>query len=202
MPRPFPRGFYGIISDPVIGWVPMARLMVAQGVHVIQLRAKGMEQGAMLRLARQVRAVIPPDRLFIVNDHPAVALQAGADGVHLGQGDGSYAAARCLLGAASVIGLSTHTAAQVEAACALGPSYIGVGPVFATRTKADAEAVIGLDGLAALCALATVPTVAIGGITLDRLGAVAAAGPTAWCAVGVVNDSAAPESLLAALVTR
>ena len=200
MPRPFPRGFYGILSDPIVGWVPLARLLVARGVQVIQLRAKGMEAGAQVRLAREVRAVIPPDRTFIVNDHPQVALESGADGVHLGQGDGSYAAARRLLGPAAVIGLSTHTAEQVAAACALDPTYIGVGPVFSTRTKLDAEPVIGLDGLAALCARATVPTVAIGGIGPAQVGAVLAAGAHALCSVGAVNASEAPDLVLDAIL--
>jgi len=202
MTRPFPRGFYGILSEPAIGWVPLARLMVARGVRTIQLRAKGFGERDLLALAREVRAVIPPDRIFIVNDHPRVALEVGADGVHLGQQDGSLAAARRLLGAEAIIGLSTHNLAQVEAANALQPSYIGVGPVFTTATKADAEPVIGLAGLASLCARATVPTVAIGGIGVAEVGAVLAAGPDALCAVGAVNGSLSPSPLLAEILDR
>lgn len=189
-------GFYGIISDPLVGWVPMAEIMVACGVRWIQLRMKGAEPDQRLEVARQLRACIPPDHHFVVNDHPELALAVGADGVHLGQGDMPIAQARIILGAGALIGLSTHSPAQVREACCQGPSYIGMGPVFATGTKLDAEPTIGPDGLAKMASLATTPAVAIGGIRLDRVAEVAAAGADGLCAVGPVNRSASPKAVI------
>lgn len=202
MPRDLPRGFYGILSEPRVGWLRLARLMVDAGVPVIQLRAKRLDGAQLLRLARQIRAVVPQDRVFLVNDRPDVAALVGADGVHLGQEDAPLVEARARLGPAAVIGLSTHDLGQVRAACALAPTYIGVGPVFPTRTKERPDPVLGLEGLAALCAAATVPTVAIGGIDLGNLDAVLRARPHAVCAVGAVNASADPGPVLAALMRR
>ncbi len=194
-----PMGYYGIISDPVIGWVPMARVMVARGVRWIQLRMKAGEPAERLAVARAVRAVITGPSVYIVNDEPELAKLAGADGVHLGQDDGPVAHARAILGPRALIGLSTHSVQQVRDGCALSPSYLGMGPVFPTDTKADAEPCIGLDGLAAMAAVSTLPAVAIGGIRLAQASAVMGAGVQGLCAVGGVNRSAQPAVDIAAL---
>ncbi len=195
--RSFPSaGFYGIISDPQVGHVSMAAAMVRLGLRCIQLRMKDVPRRELLNEARAVRSVIPGDRLFIVNDDPFVAQQVGADGVHLGQGDASYAEARRLLGARAIIGLSTHNSEQVLAACALRPDYIGVGPVFPTKSKADAERALGLATMGRMIALADVPAVAIGGIRTGNLAAVLAAGARIVCAMGEVNSAPNPDSVL------
>jgi thiamine-phosphate pyrophosphorylase len=190
-------GFYGIISDPMVGWVPMAEIMVAQGVQWIQLRMKHADPARRLAVARQVRAVVPSGHHFVVNDHPELAKAVGADGVHLGRDDMPIARARAILGPRVLIGLSTHSPEQVRDACALVPAYIGMGPVFATGTKPDAEPALGLEGLRIMAALATVPAVAIGGIGLDRVAEVGVAGARSLCAVGPVNRSPAPGDVIA-----
>jgi thiamine-phosphate pyrophosphorylase len=101
----------------------------------------------------------------------------GATGVHLGQDDLPPAAARALLGAGAVVGLSTHNLAQVEAAVAAGGiDYLAFGPIFATASKRDPDPVQGLDGLRAARARSPWPLVAIGGIDAATAGAVRAAG--------------------------
>ena len=85
--------------------------------------------------------------LFLVDDYPTLALLAEADGVHVGQDDWPLAELRRLVGPDMMIGVSTHEAAEAQAAVAGGADYIGVGPVFATQTKADAAAPVGLDYL-------------------------------------------------------
>jgi thiamine-phosphate pyrophosphorylase len=123
---------------------------------------------------------------FIVNDRLDVALAAGADGVHLGQDDLPLAAARRVAPAGFVIGVSTHNLAQARAAVAGGADYLGFGPCFATATKENPDPVVGLDALAEVCRLPA-PVVAIGGITLDTVGAVARAGAAAAAIIGAVN---------------
>jgi len=193
-----PIGFYGIISDPAVGWGPMADCMVALGVRWIQLRMKGGSRADRRRIAVDLRARIPAGFHYIVNDDPQLALEVGADGVHLGQGDGSLERARSILGPHAIIGLSTHTSEQVRACCALRPTYIGMGPVFSTATKLDADPTIGVAGLKELVAVATVPAVAIGGIDLRRAVSVMGSGVQGLCAVGPVNISEDPGSVIAA----
>ena len=130
--------------------------------------------------------------LLIINDRVDVALAVGADGVHLGQTDLPLADARALLGPRVLIGVSTHDVDQVRAAVAAGADYVGFGPVAATRTKLNPDKVVGIQGLAAACAVAgRVPVVAIGGITLADGPALVAAGASAACAISAVN--AAPD---------
>jgi thiamine-phosphate pyrophosphorylase len=196
MKVPFDFGFYGILSEPRVGYPRLAELMVERGVRIIQLRMKHAEPAEVLEVGRTLRTIIPPDRLFIVNDDPAVARDVGADGVHLGQRDAPYARAREILGPDAVIGLSTHNRQEITRACGTGADYVGVGPVFSTTTKADPDPVIGLDGLRELLALATVPAVAIGGISPPNAAAVLAAGSRSFTAVGCVNQSDRPGDVL------
>ena len=129
------------------------------------LRAKALRQAAT-----EVGA------LLVVNDRCDLAMAVDADGVHLGQEDLPIAYARQLLGPDKIIGLSTHTVAQVREAGTGQPDYIGFGPIFHTATKADHDPVVGLEGLRAARSLTTLPMFAIGGITAASSGQVMAAG--------------------------
>jgi thiamine-phosphate pyrophosphorylase len=121
-----------------------------------------------------------------VNDRVDLARLSGAAGVHVGQDDIPAAAARAQLGPAAIVGLSTHTVEQIEAALREPVTYVAVGPVFGTRTKATGYAPAGLDLVRAAVARAGgIPVVAIGGITLDRAPDVLAAGASA---VAVISD--------------
>ncbi len=198
-------GFYGILTDPDMGYEPLARLMVQRGVRYIQLRMKGVPRGEVRQMAQRLRPIITSPSLFIVNDDPHIAAEVGADGVHLGQDDMPLAEARAIVGPGAVIGLSTHNPDQVRAACALEPDYIGMGPVYATPTKAIPDPVLGLDGLAEMLALATVPAVAIGGIDLDNAPDVLEAGARNLCAVRCITraeDAGASLDAMIAMIDR
>ncbi len=116
---------------------------------------------------------------LIMNDRPDFAVAAGFDGVHLGQDDLSPRGARVLCKPPRIIGVSTHTSAQVSAADAQPVDYIAIGPVFATASKTTPEPVVGLEGVRQARALTTKPLVAIGGITLANCTDVIAAGADA-----------------------
>ena len=160
-------GLYLILTSPAIPYVELAAGACERGVPAMQLREKTLPDDELLRLARDIADVARgAGALFIVNDRPDIAAAAGADGVHLGQSDASISAARDLLGRGAVVGLSTRTPDEAEAARAAGADYIGVGPVFPTDTKPDALAPIGLNGLRAVAAcVPNMPRVAVGGIT-------------------------------------
>jgi thiamine-phosphate pyrophosphorylase len=185
-------GFYGILTEPRVGYERLTRIMVDQAVRVIQLRMKDTPRPQVLRTALSLRKIIPAGVSFIINDDPHVAREVGADGVHLGQQDMPFAEARQILGPDLMIGLSTHNPDQTRAACSLKPDYVGVGPVFATPTKRKPDPVIGLDGLRAMLALADVPAVALGGIDHENLEQVLAAGALNVCAVRCINRSLDP----------
>jgi thiamine-phosphate pyrophosphorylase len=147
------------------------------GARVVQVRAKQLPDGALLALAREsVAAARAHGGLLVVNDRPDVALLSGAGGVHLGQEDLAPRDARLALPKAALLGLSTHDDDQVEAAAAEPVDYVAIGPVFPTRTKADARPALGLDGVRSARARTRLPLIAIGGITADNARAVIEAG--------------------------
>lgn len=152
--------------------------LLAGGAELLQLRAKTHDLATIRRVARKVlplcRAAGVP---FILNDHPALAAELGADGVHLGQDDGPLAAARLAMGPGKLIGRSTHSLAQARAALAEGFDSIGFGPLFATPTKPGRPA-IGLHDIAAMEREVghRIPAFCIGGIHRANLTTVLAAG--------------------------
>lgn len=171
---------------------PFLDAVLGAGVDVVQLRDKAAGDAVLLAAAAAFRAAC--DRhgaLFIVNDRPDLARAAGADGVHVGQDDGSIAAARAAAGPGLLVGRSTHTAAQVDAAHAQGADYLGVGPVHATPTKPGRPAV-GLDLVAYAAAAATRPWFAIGGIDPGTAAAAAAAGARRVAVVRAIVDAPDP----------
>jgi len=189
-------GFYGILTEPTVGYQRLAEVMVECGVAVIQLRMKEVPEREVRRTAEALRRIIPDSTLFIVNDDPEIARDVGADGVHLGQDDMAHDEARRIVGPGAVIGLSTHSPQQTRDACALGPSYVGVGPVYATPTKKDPDPVIGLGGMRQMLELATVPAIVLGGIDHENAGQVLDAGARNICAVRCVNRSTDPAAEL------
>lgn len=189
-------GFYGILTHPRDGYERLAAVMVDRAIPYIQLRMKNAPRAEVARTARALRRIVVGPSRLIINDDPEIARDEGADGVHLGQEDMPFAEARRILGPDAIIGLSTHNPGQTRAACALEPDYIGVGPVHATPTKDIPDPVLGLDGMARMIQLATVPAVAIGGIDLDNAAAVLAAGARNLCAVRAINQADDPGAAL------
>jgi thiamine-phosphate pyrophosphorylase len=185
-------GFYGILTDPEVGYVELARLMVTRRVRFVQLRMKGSPREEVREVALALREVVRAPSLLIINDDPELAAGIGADGVHLGQDDMPYAEARAIVGAGAVIGLSTHNVDQTRAACALGPDYIGVGPVYPTPTKAIPDPAIGIGGMRVMLAAATVPAVVLGSIDHETAPEVLRGGARNISAVRCVNRSADP----------
>ena len=145
---------------------------------MLQLRAKGHAGQDIEVLARLLLPICRDAGVpFIVNDHPAIAVAVGADGVHLGQDDGSLAAVREIVGPAMRVGRSTHSPEQARAALAEGFDYIGFGPLFPTPTKLGRPG-IGIENIAAVQAEvgSQIPVFCIGGIKRDNLPQVLSAG--------------------------
>jgi thiamine-phosphate pyrophosphorylase len=157
------------------------------GVDVVQLRMKDAGDEAIVAAARTfAQACAEHGALFILNDRPDLASAVGADGVHVGQDDSSVPEARRLVGDDALVGLSTHSPEQIDAAA--GVDYIGVGPVHATPTKPGRPAV-GLELVRYAEGHAAVPWFAIGGIDVANVHAVAAAGAHRIAVVRAIGDA-------------
>ena len=158
------------------------------GVQLLQYRDKRGSARAVLANARAIGAIFAGSGcMLILNDRAELVREAGWNGVHLGQEDGVPSDARALVGEGGVIGLSTHTAAQALAAERdAAVDYVAIGPVFATRTKSDAEAVVGVAGVSAARALVRKPLVGIGGISWESAGQVISAGADAVAVIAAL----------------
>ena len=181
------------------GWtVPdTARACLDGGARFLQVRAKRVPSRAFLEWCDTVVAAAAPyGATVVVNDRPDIARMAGASGVHVGQDDLPASAARALLGASAVVGLSTHTREQIAAARAQPLTYLAIGPVFGSRTKDTGYDAVGLElvQFARATAGEAVPVVAIGGITLDRAPHVLAAGAASVAVIGDLFATADPEA--------
>jgi thiamine-phosphate pyrophosphorylase len=150
--------------------------LVLGGVDLIQLRAKKFPLSAIAELGKKMRAAVPADGpLFILNDHPELVPEIGADGIHVGQDDLSVAEARAQAGGEVIVGKSTHSLDQAIAAEKEGADYIGVGPIYATPTKPD-YVPVGPALIGPVRAAVRVPQFCIGGINEATLPEVLAAG--------------------------
>jgi len=171
------------------GWDPLtlAEAFFEGGARCLQVRGKSLASGPLLELSRAVvEAARPFGADVIVNDRADVARLAGAAGVHVGQEDLSPADAREVLGPHAIVGFSTHTLAQFERALREPATYLAIGPVFGTATKATGYDAVGLGLVEAAARLDYArPIVAIGGVTLDNAASAWAAG--AW-SVAVIGD--------------
>lgn len=158
--------------------------LLRAGVRIVQYREKDKDAGSMLEECRLLRRLTQEaGACFIVNDHVDIALLVDADGVHVGQEDLPVAAVRNLVGPQRIIGVSTHGPEQLARAIAQGADYVGVGPVFATNTKKNVCAPVGLDYVRHAAQHSTIPFVAIGGIKQHNVTSVLAAGATCCCLV-------------------
>lgn len=167
----------------------VARAFLTAGARWLQLRCKAMPSGPFLDLANAIQAdTHDADATLIINDRADITALSGAAGLHIGQTDLSSADARSVIGSAAILGLSTHTREQWEAAVREPISYMAIGPAFGTATKSTGYEAVGLRlvTLAASAAAAChVPTVAIGGITLENAPSVIDAGAAS---VAVISD--------------
>jgi thiamine-phosphate pyrophosphorylase len=181
----------------------LLRAALAGGAGMIELRDREEPAHAVERSAATFKRLADTySGLFIVNDDPYLAHSLGADGVHVGQDDMPPAEAREILGPHAIIGLSTHSREQIEAAHSEPVDYISVGPIWETPTK-EGRPATGLELIKEAAELATLPWFAIGGISPQNAGEVVAAGAERVCVVRAIRDAADPrgaaEALLAAI---
>lgn len=174
---------------------------LAGGVRLIQLREKEMPMPEFFRLAEQVRArTTKAGALLIINDRVDVALAVGADGVHLGQADFPIAPAR-RLAPDLIIGASTHSTEEAEAAERAGASYINIGPLFPTQTKQWSGEFIGLEGLRKIARHVTIPWTVMGGIKPEQVPELIQAGVRTIAIVTAVTAAADPKQAARNLLT-
>lgn len=157
--------------------ITVVRELLEAGIKIIQYREKERKMGIMLEECRAIRRLTREyGATFIVNDHVDIALLVDADGVHVGQDGLPVPEVRRLLGPDKIIGLSTHAPEQAQAAVRSGADYIGVGPIYATKTKKDVCEPVGLEYLEYVVKNIDIPFVAIGGIKAGNIAEVIRAG--------------------------
>jgi len=164
------------------------RRLINGGATFVQLREKHLPAIDFLRDAEAASKVAGTHRVtLIINDRVDIAMASGARGVHLGQDDMPVEAARRLLRDDALVGFSTHTQLQMEAAARLPIDYVAFGPIFTTRTKQDHDPTVGLEQLSAARNIAAdLPLVAIGGITPANVQAVLEAGADSVAVISAV----------------
>ena len=203
--RSFAWRLYVILDPAAAGGRDLRELATAAlrgGADVLQLRDK---RGSVREILREAARILPLARgagiPLLLNDRPDLAAAAGADGVHLGQDDLPVADARRLLGPAAIIGTSTHSLEQAQAALEEPVDYIALGPIFATPTKPN-YGHVGLDLIRPVVAQARCPVVCIGGIELATLDHVLEAGASCVAVVRAVCAAADPEAAARRLKSR
>ncbi len=171
----------------------LALALADSGVELIQYRDKQSPSRAFLSLSQEIGAALRPLGVcFIVNDRADVAAAAGAEGVHVGQGDLPVEEARRVVGPGRWVGISTHHEVQVRAAGATSADYVAVGPVYPTATKSNPAPVVGVEFVRQARRLTGKPLVAIGGITLGNAVDVFRAGADSVAVAGDVLNAADP----------
>ena len=184
----FPR-LYAILDPAQIPQRPVVEvcdILLAAGVRLIQYRNKNAPSRTVyehcVELARRAQH---GGARFIVNDRADIARASGADGVHVGQDDLPVELARAVVGAGKWVGFSTHNLEQVASADKTSADYIAFGPIFATSSKENPDPVVGIEGLRRARGITRKPLIAIGGITLEKVPEVLAAGADS---VAVISD--------------
>ena len=193
-----------LVLDPGLcgerGIIETARLAVAGGATLVQLRDKDGGTVRMVETGRALKAALAGTHAkLIVNDDAEAAIAVGADGLHVGQCDLSVAEARARIGPDVILGLSVETlgqAAQVDPALV---DYVGAGPVFATSTKPGHAPAVGFEGLAAMVAASPVPAVAIGGLKAQHVAQALAAGARGVAMVSAICGQPDPEAAARAI---
>ena len=182
-------GMFAKEKDAALAIARFAEELIAGGAILIQYRNKSGNGPQMLSQARELRratmGATGVGAALIMNDRADLCLAAGFEGVHVGQDDLSPTGARAVVGNERLVGVSTHDPEQLAAADASDADYVAIGPVFPTSTKERPDPVVGLEGVRRARAATRKPLVAIGGITLERMPEVLAAGADS---VAVISD--------------
>lgn len=188
-----------LVLDPdfcrPLGMVETARLAVAGGVTMVQLRDKDASPRQMIETGRALKEALAGTGVpLIVNDDLEAAIAIGADGLHVGQDDIDARAARRLIGQDMILGVSVETEALAAAVDPAVVDYVGAGPVFATQTKPGHKPPVGLDGLARLIAATSLPAVAIGGLKTGHVEEVLKAGARGLAVVSAICGQPGPQA--------
>ena len=177
----------------------LLNVVMAAGAGLIELRDREQPKSVLDRSGQTFRRLANTySALFIVNDDPYLAVELGADGVHVGQDDMDPAEARRVVGPNAIVGLSTHSPEQIEAAASQPVDYISVGPIWETPTKAGRPAT-GLELIEAAAEIASMPWFAIGGIDPGNVSRVVDAGAKRICVVRAIRDAEDPRAAATAL---
>jgi thiamine-phosphate pyrophosphorylase len=198
---------YVILSEALCkhGWYETAEAALRGGAGCLQLREKNLPDGELLERARRLRRLTSEhDALLAINDRPDIARLCGADIVHVGQEDMSVAEARRIASANLLVGKSTHTPEQFDAAAAEDPDYLAIGPMFASTTKPQRH-IAGPETLRQVSKRIELPLVAIGGITATNASEVIQAGAGCLCVCSAVigaDDVTQAAAQLAATVNQ
>jgi thiamine-phosphate pyrophosphorylase len=196
LPRLYPILDSAALERAGVPLLEAAAGMIEAGVILLQFRHKGHYSRDVFETAARLAVLCEQASVtLVINDRCDIAKLLNAH-VHVGQDDLMPAFVRQLTGPSTIIGLSTHNAAQLEAANFEPVDYHAIGPIFATATKEDPDPVVGLDGLRQLAGLSKRPLVAIGGITLENATAVIEAGAASVAVVsGLIPENPARESI-------
>ena len=180
----------------------LIEMLLSADVGAIQLRVKGMGDAELVTRARMlVEKTRGRKTLSIINDRPDIAVLSGADGVHVGQDDLSAKDARQILGPHRLVGVSTHNYEQLNKAVLDGANYVGIGPIFESRTK-QFPSFGGLSLLEQVANQTALPVFAIGGIDLQNIDAVIEVGVTRVAVASAITAAADPEAVIATLHQR
>ncbi|MCB9786943.1 MAG: thiamine phosphate synthase [Deltaproteobacteria bacterium] len=193
------RGLYPLLSEGVVPVAHMpqaARVLADAGCTALQLRLKTWNDGARLRIQREVAAALAgSDVTLVIDDRADLAAILAAEappgvavGLHLGQRDLPPAAARAIVGPGPLMGWSTHDEAQLARASELPVDYLGYGPVYATFSKEGADPTVGIEGLRRAVARSRLPVVAIGGLDLQTAPLAMEAGAAAVAVIAALFD--------------
>ncbi len=173
----------------------IVRAALQGGTTMVQFREKQANTRDMVELGRALRDLTQPAGVpLIVNDRLDVALAIDADGVHVGQHDMPAALARQLIGPRRILGVSAENVIEAQQAEQDGADYLGVGAVFATPSKADANAPIGIEGLAAVVRASRLPVLAIGGVTPDNTEQILRAGASGVAVIAAIIGAPDPQA--------
>jgi len=196
--RDFDLTLYLVVGTADVGARPIEEVVeaaVAGGVTLVQLREKSAPKSLVLERARRLNDLLARRAVpLIVNDYVDLVVASGAAGVHLGQEDADAGQARATLGPRRIVGVSAGNAAEAARIDPAVADYAGIGPAYASGSKADAGAAIGLDGIRDLRARLSLPLVAIGGITAANAGAVMRCGVEGVAVVSAICAAADPEA--------
>ncbi len=163
------------------------RSAIKAGVRIIQYREKDLCTREMINEAEKIGRLCKKNNvLFIINDRVDIALAVDADGVHLGNEDMHYSAARKILGNMKTIGLTIHNVSEAIEAERIGADYIGISPIFETKTKPDAGTPAGIDLIKYIKKIVKIPFVAIGGINEDNVKSVIEAGARSIAVISAI----------------